>query len=125
MEIEKLLNIENSDREKVLMIISNNMDLMYKERGAVSAEKWDKLTDEILAWNESLAKNEYPNSMAKKVLLHELEEQGHPEDVEDVIFWALEHYAQSEPKETWGRVIAFAIKAKILEAEKVDKEEAE
>ncbi len=57
---------------------------------------------------------------AKKILLDELNEQGHPEQVENVIFWALEHYANSEPKGTWGRTIAYAIKERILEAEKID-----
>ena len=57
---------------------------------------------------------------AKKILLDELNEQAHPERVEDVIFWALEHYSKSEPKGTWGRVIAYAIKERILEAEKND-----
>jgi len=55
---------------------------------------------------------------AKQILLDELKEQSHPEKVEDVIFWALEHYAQSEPKGTWGRTIAYAIKERILESEK-------
>jgi len=57
-------------------------------------------------------------SIAKEVLLDELNEQGHPEKVEDVIFWALEYYAESEPKGTWGRSIAYSIKERILEAEK-------
>ena len=55
---------------------------------------------------------------AKEILLDELTEQGHPEQVEDVIFWALESYAKSEPKGTWGRVVAYAIKERIVEAEK-------
>lgn len=42
------------------------------------------------------------------------------ERTEDVIFWALEHYANSEPKGTLGRTIAYAIKERILEAEKID-----
>ena len=54
-------------------------------------------------------------STSKEILLDELNEQGHPEKVEDVIFWALEHYAKSEPKGTWGRTIAYAIKERILE----------
>ena len=57
-------------------------------------------------------------SKAKEILLDELNEQGHPEKVEDVIFWALEHYAKSEPKGTWGRAIAYSIKERISEAEK-------
>ncbi|PKG43801.1 hypothetical protein [Psychroflexus sp. MES1-P1E] len=52
---------------------------------------------------------------SKEILLNELNDQAHPEKVEDVIFWALEHYAKSEPKGTWGRTIAFAIKERILE----------
>jgi hypothetical protein len=57
-------------------------------------------------------------SIAKDIILEELSEQGHSERVEDVIFWALEHYAKSEPKGTWGRNIAYAIKERILELEK-------
>lgn len=56
-------------------------------------------------------------TIAKKILLDELNEQAHPEKVEDVIFWALEHYANSEPKGTLGRTIAYAIKERILEEE--------
>jgi hypothetical protein len=37
-------------------------------------------------------------NQAKEILLAELNEQGHPEKVEDVIFWVLEHYAKSEPR---------------------------
>ena len=57
-------------------------------------------------------------SEAKEILLNELNEQGLPEKVEDVIFWALEAYAKSEPKGAWGRIIAHAIKERILDAEK-------
>ena len=55
---------------------------------------------------------------SRRILLEELKEQSHPEKVEDVIFWALEYYAESEPKGTWGRTIAYAIKERILDAEK-------
>ena len=55
---------------------------------------------------------------AKEILLDELYENSHPEKVEDVIFWALEHYAKSEPKGTWGRTIAFSIVERIKDAEK-------
>jgi hypothetical protein len=57
-------------------------------------------------------------SIAKKIILEELSENSHPERVEDVIFWALEAYAKSEPKNTMGRVIAYSIKERILEEEK-------
>lgn len=56
-------------------------------------------------------------SIAKKILLDELNEQSHPEKVEDVIFWALEHYAKSEPKGTWGRTIAYAIAERVKDEE--------
>lgn len=59
-------------------------------------------------------------SKSKEILLDELEEQIHPERVEDVIFWALEFYAKSKPVGTLGKVIAYSIKEKILEAEKLD-----
>lgn len=56
-------------------------------------------------------------TIAKKILLEELSEQAHPKPVENVIFWALEHYAYSEPKDTWGRHIAYAIMQRIKDAE--------
>jgi hypothetical protein len=59
-------------------------------------------------------------SKALEILLDELNEQAHPERVEDVIFWALEAYSQSEPKDTLGKIIAYAIKERILEAEAND-----
>lgn len=57
-------------------------------------------------------------SVAKQILIEQLEEQGHIENVEDVIFWALEHYAKSEPSGTNGRIVAYYIKERILKAEK-------
>ena len=54
---------------------------------------------------------------AKEVLIDELDEQGHPEKVEDVIFWALEYYALHH-KDTMGGVVAYSIKERILDEEK-------
>lgn len=56
-------------------------------------------------------------TIAKQILLEELEEQVHMEPVENVIFWALEHYANSEPKGTWCRRVAYAIMQRIKDAE--------
>jgi hypothetical protein len=58
--------------------------------------------------------------IAKKIILEELEEQEHPENVENVIFWALEHYCK-RGEGTWGEAIAYAIKERILEAEEKQK----
>jgi hypothetical protein len=54
---------------------------------------------------------------AKKIIIEELRENSHPVKVEDVIFWALEYYANSYPEQTWGKLIANNIKERILEAE--------
>lgn len=54
-------------------------------------------------------------TIAKEILLDELHEQTHPIAVEQVIFWALEHYAHSAPRDTMGRVIAYAIAERIKE----------
>lgn len=59
---------------------------------------------------------ENKNTIAKDVLLDELEENNHPERVEDVIFWALEFYAQNKG-DTTGAMVAYAIKERIIEAE--------
>jgi len=53
---------------------------------------------------------------ATRILIDELTENGHIEDVADVIFWALEHYAKT--KDTKGGLIASCITERILEAEK-------
>lgn len=57
-------------------------------------------------------------SKAKQIILEELDEQGHPEKVEDVIFWALEYYCQHRNEGTWGEAVAYLIKERILHAEK-------
>ena len=57
-------------------------------------------------------------SIAKQIILDELEEQKHPEKVEDVIFWALKHYAKTKPKGlSWGSIIAKEIIGRIEEEE--------
>lgn len=56
-------------------------------------------------------------TVAKDILLDELNEQGHPVMVEDVIFWALEHYAEAK-KGTWGCTVAYAIVERIKREEK-------
>tara|TARA_R110002124_G_scaffold278256_1_gene450128 strand:- start:274 stop:573 length:300 start_codon:yes stop_codon:yes gene_type:complete len=52
MEIDRLLKLEDTDQGKIEMIISNNLDLMYKGKACVTIDNWDKLTNEILAWRK-------------------------------------------------------------------------
>ena len=54
---------------------------------------------------------------AKEIILDELDEQMHPERVEDVIFWALEHYVNRK-EGTWGECVAYWIVQRIKEAER-------
>ena len=54
---------------------------------------------------------------AKEIILEELEEQMHPERVEDVIFWALDEYSKRN-KGKWGATIAHSIIDRIKEEEK-------
>jgi hypothetical protein len=54
---------------------------------------------------------------AKEILIEELNEDMHPEKVEDVIFWALEYYVKHRRNGTWGETIAYAIVERIKEAE--------
>ena len=51
-----------------------------------------------------------------KILLDELQEQTHVENVEDVIFWALEEYSKRKTG-TLGEAVAFAIIERIKEEE--------
>jgi hypothetical protein len=57
------------------------------------------------------------SNVAKKILIEELEEQAHPERVEDVIFWALEYYYNNRKLGTWGETIAFHLIQRIKDAE--------
>ena len=57
---------------------------------------------------------------SKEIIIDELNEQGHPEQVEHVIFWALEHYAK-RGEGTWGETIAYTIVNRIKESEQGNK----
>lgn len=56
-------------------------------------------------------------SIAKQILLDELIEDAHHENIEDVIFWALEAYG-GDGEYTDGRMIAYAIIERIKDDEK-------
>ena len=56
-------------------------------------------------------------SICKKMLLQELNECIHHEKIEDVIFWALEFYAENKKENTTGKEIAFAIVQRIKDEE--------
>lgn len=58
------------------------------------------------------------NNICKTEIIRQLNEQEHPEKVEDVIFWDLEHYAKSEPNWTLGRIVANSIVQSIKDEEK-------
>ena len=61
---------------------------------------------------------------AKRIILEELEEQSHPERVEDVIFWALEEHAKNKGEDhTWSAAIAFTIKERIKEEERKEQKQ--
>ena len=52
----------------------------------------------------------------REIILDELKEQGHIEEVEFVILWALQCYVESPPRATSGRLVAYAIKERIEKA---------
>lgn len=57
-------------------------------------------------------------TIAKEILIEELNEQTHAVNVEDVIFLALEAYANTDSKtKTIASIVAYSIKERILEAE--------
>ena len=55
------------------------------------------------------------SKIAKEIILDELIENSHIENVEDVIFWALEDYFKS--KQSNGSIVAYAIIQRIKDAE--------
>ncbi|WP_035899707.1 hypothetical protein [Leeuwenhoekiella sp. MAR_2009_132] len=56
------------------------------------------------------------SDLSKKILIDELIEQGHPEQVENVIYHALKDYAWRN-KITWQGIIASSIVNRIEDAE--------
>ncbi|MDR2223574.1 MAG: hypothetical protein LBE34_12720 [Flavobacteriaceae bacterium] len=66
-------------------------------------------------------KESVSETVAKDILLEELEEQGHLVMVEDVIFWALEFYVQNydKGKATSGKAVAYTIVERIKEQEQI------
>jgi hypothetical protein len=56
--------------------------------------------------------------LSKNIIIEEIEEQKHPEAVEDVIFWALEYYAKHHAPNAWGTIIASCIVQRIKDEEK-------
>lgn len=62
------------------------------------------------------------DTVSKRVLLEELEENSHPEMVEDVIVWSLEYYAENKEESTWGKIIAGAIVDRIKTEESKEKD---
>jgi len=60
---------------------------------------------------------------AKEILLDELNEQVHPVQVEEVIFWALGLYANTQHKAQWGTIVAATIRDRIIsESSEFEKE---
>lgn len=56
--------------------------------------------------------------ISKKIILDEIIENSHFENIEHVIFWALEHYYETFPERPFkGTIIAFNVVQRILEAE--------
>jgi len=60
--------------------------------------------------------NQGVQKIARKIILDELEENTHIEQVEDVIFWALQHYAK-RGEGTNGELVAYSIVSRIEEEE--------
>lgn len=48
MNIDYILKQDISDSDKLEMILSNNIDLMYNGKACVSIDKWDSVIKEVL-----------------------------------------------------------------------------
>jgi hypothetical protein len=53
MKIEKILKIDTTVEDKILMILSNNIDIVYCGEPAMSVDKFKQAGIEILAWHKS------------------------------------------------------------------------
>jgi len=78
----------------------------------------DQEEKEMIIHNCDLKMIPEKSTISKSVILKELEEQIHPEKVEDVIFWALKFYSETYPvPNSFGRIIASSIVSNIEETE--------
>lgn len=101
-EVNKQFGLELSDDDSHVKALTS-----YLEKNKIQLDGEPKK----LEYNSQL-------SISKQIILEELNENQHPEKVEDVIFWALEYYSQNRKEGSWGECIAYAIKQRILDAEK-------
>ena len=61
MDIERILKMETTERDRLGIILSNRMDIMAMDKGCISIDKWDDLASDLLQWHESLVKLGLPS----------------------------------------------------------------
>ncbi len=54
MDIERILKMETTERDRLGMILSNRMDIVAMEKACISIDKWEDLASDLLKWHESL-----------------------------------------------------------------------
>lgn len=60
MLIDKLLKLHTkTEKEKVEMILSNKLDLMYKGEACISIKQWSSLADDLIKWKNYKKKNKH------------------------------------------------------------------
>jgi len=54
MDIERILKMETTERDRLGMILSNRMDIVAMEKACISIDKWEELASDLLKWHEHL-----------------------------------------------------------------------
>jgi hypothetical protein len=72
MDIERILKMETTERDRLGMILSNRMDIVAMEKACISIDKWEDLASDLLKWHESLVTLGLP-SVSKCTRCKELE----------------------------------------------------
>ncbi len=57
MDIDRILKMETTERDRLGMILSNRMDIVAMEKACISIDKWEDLASDLLKWHESLVKS--------------------------------------------------------------------
>ena len=50
MDVDKILKMDCSEEDKLGMLFSNKIDVMYQGNAAITIKKWDDLFKDLIAW---------------------------------------------------------------------------
>lgn len=50
MDVDKILEMDCSEEDKLGMLFSNRIDAMFQGNAAITIKKWDELFKDLIVW---------------------------------------------------------------------------